>query len=60
MAQVRLELAADLGDLKKTTCGSASAHTVSPNTFLLLGLELEEQQYVSPLGCFPTELILDR
>lgn len=58
MAQVRLELAAE--DLKKATHGSASVHNMSPHTFLLVGLELEEQQYVSPLGCFSTNLILDR
>jgi hypothetical protein len=58
MAQVRLELATE--ELRNAKTGSASVHNVSSNSFLLLGLELEEQQYVSALRCSPTTLICDR
>jgi hypothetical protein len=42
MAQVRLELAEEDG--QELNHGVASLHETSPNTFLHVGLELEEQQ----------------
>ena len=42
MDQVRLEMAKE--EMEETRQGSIQAHDVSPNIFLQLGLELEEQQ----------------
>jgi hypothetical protein len=42
MAQVRRELAEE--ELEKAKQGPAPLHDVSPNMFLQVGLELEEQQ----------------
>jgi len=42
MAQVRLELAGE--ELDKASKGTLPLHDVSPNNFLRIGLELEEQQ----------------
>jgi hypothetical protein len=44
MADVRLELAKE--ELAEAKNGAELMHDVSPNTFLHVGLELEEQQYV--------------
>ena len=44
MTQVRLELAEE--ELAASKTGSGPVHEVSANTFLQVGLELEEQQYV--------------
>jgi hypothetical protein len=45
MTQVRLELANE--ELAEAKLGAELSHEVSPNTFLQIGLELEEQQYVT-------------
>jgi hypothetical protein len=42
MAQVKLEL--NLEELADTKQGILPLHNVSPNVFLTIGLELEEQQ----------------
>jgi hypothetical protein len=46
-AEVRLELAKEEAEEAKR--GEFPPHDVSPNMFLAVGLELEEQQYV--LSC---------
>jgi hypothetical protein len=50
MAQVRLELANE--ELVEAKKGSELSHEVSPNVFLQVGLELEEQQYVLYFSVF--------
>jgi hypothetical protein len=45
--EVQLELAKE--EAEEVKCGEFPPHDVSPNTFLAIGLELEEQQYV--LSC---------
>jgi hypothetical protein len=42
MADVRLELAKE--EMKEAEGGHMQLHDTSPNTFLHIGLELEEQQ----------------
>ena len=44
MAQVRLELAEE--DIRKARSDSAQAPSMSPHSFLYLGMELESRQYI--------------
>jgi hypothetical protein len=50
MANIRLELAKE--ELEEAKMGAELAHNISPNIFLQVGLELEEQQYVITITIF--------
>ena len=44
IADIKLELSRE--ELDEAERGILPPHDISPNTFLIVGLELEEQQYV--------------